>query len=172
LQERYVAERLRRSGQAQLTQAAIDLMRYHFHYAETLLGPETLPAHEGGERDPWRSPWSLAPGVRLVDFSYEILDLLEMGEVDIAQFATLFRPVGSTALFARRGDQAFCESLEEDFVRLLRGCDGRRTPQEILRGTVPSREGVEITEFAVEEGLLVKPASTKGRQKMRKGCVI
>ena len=167
LQQRYVSDKLREIGRTELLQAARDLLRYHFHYAETLLGPET-PAQPGSiRRDPWRSAWQLAPGVRLVDFAYEILDLLEMGEVDIAQFATLFRPVGSTALFARRGDQVLCESLEEDFARLLQGCDGQRTPQEIFGDIISAREGAEIAEFAVAEGLLVEPPSPNRRRGRR-----
>ena len=162
VQQRYVSDKLREIGRTELLQAARDLLRYHFHYAETLLGPETPAQPASTRRDPWRSAWQLAPGIRLVDFAYEILDLLEMGEADIAQFAALFRPVGSTALFARRGEQVLCESLEEDFARLLRGCDGQRTPREIFGDIISAREGAEIAEFAVAEGLLVEPPAENG----------
>lgn len=158
-QERFVADELRACGRPQLISGAVDLLRYHYYYAETLLGAETLPDTLCG-LDPWRSPWRVASTVRLVPFSYEILNLLEMGEVDLLQLTDLFRPVGSVALFLRRGDEVICESLEEDFLTLLRGCDGRRTPEEIFAGSISRAEGEEIAVFAVGEGLLVPAGLT------------
>ena len=102
-----------------------DLLRYHFHYAETLLGVETLPAAPmtWSGIDPWRTPLRRAEGLRLVSFSYEINSLLEMGETNPARIAGLLTSVGSTAVFLRRGNQVFCESLEENFRQFLQGCD-------------------------------------------------
>ena len=125
-----------------LLPAALDLIRYHFHYAETLLGEETLPADR---RRPGGGPLggAVAKGRpdRLVPFTYEVLDLQETGEVDLEEFTALFRPVGSVALFLRRGEQVFCESLEENFLKLLQGCDGRSSPREIFAGSIPRQEG-------------------------------
>jgi radical SAM superfamily enzyme YgiQ (UPF0313 family) len=159
LQERFLVRLLDDLGLADLLPAARDLLRYHFHFAETLLGAEALPAapEDLRGRDLWESAWQTSPAIRLVPFHYEILDLLEMGEPDLEQIEQLFRPVGSMALFLRRGNEVMCESLEEDFLTLLRGSDGRRTPREIFAGTVPRKEGEEIVEFAVAEGLLLPP---------------
>jgi hypothetical protein len=93
--------------------------------------------------------------VRLVHFSYEILDLLEMEDSELEEVALLFRPVGSVAVFLRRGEEVLCESLEEDFLTLLSGCDGRRSPEEIFAGTVIRAEGEEIVRFALAEGFLL-----------------
>jgi radical SAM superfamily enzyme YgiQ (UPF0313 family) len=160
LQEGYLAWLLKRLGRLDLLPAAQDLLRYHFHYAETLLGVETLPATPEALRgvDPWQSPLRLAEGVRLVPFTYEILDLLEMGEAELEEIAGLFRPIGSVAVFLRRGDQVLCESLEEDFLKLLRGADGRRSPAAIFAGTVTRAEGEEIVRFALAEGFLIPAA--------------
>lgn len=157
LQEEYAGHTLGEAGRSDLLPAALDLMRYHFHYAETLLGKETLPAPQAAlpGKNPWQTQWRTAPTLRLVSFAYEILDLLEMGEVDLEEFSTLFRPVGSTAMFLRRGDQVWCESLEEDFLKMLLGCDGSSTPEEIFAGSIPQAQGREIVEFAVHEGLLL-----------------
>ncbi|HEY7744993.1 MAG TPA: radical SAM protein [Desulfuromonadales bacterium] len=105
LQEDYLSHLLRRQRLESLLPAALDLLRYHFHYAETLLGAETLPAPPAtlAGLDPWTTRWQTAPTVRLVRFAYEVLDLLEMGEPDLERFTALFRPVGSMALFVRRG---------------------------------------------------------------------
>jgi radical SAM superfamily enzyme YgiQ (UPF0313 family) len=157
LQEEYVSELLRRQKREKLLPAALDLLRYHFHYAETLLGAETLPApaESLASSDLWSTCWRLASTVRLVRFAYEVIDLLEMGEPDLEQFTELFRPVGSVALFARRGTEVFCESLQEDFLKLLEGSDGSRSPREIFAGSLSRAQGEEVVSFAVAEGLLV-----------------
>lgn len=156
LQESYLGHLFKNLERPDLLPAALDLLRYHFHYAETLLGPETLPSppEELRDLDPWRAPVRLAEGVRLVHFSYEILDLLEMEDPELEEVALIFRPVGSVAVFLRRGEEVLCESLEEDFLKLLSGCDGRRSPEEIFAGTVVRAEGEEIVRFALAEGFL------------------
>ncbi|PLX99595.1 MAG: hypothetical protein C0623_08835 [Desulfuromonas sp.] len=156
MQEGYVQFLLMRNRREALFPAALDLIRYHFHYAETLLEHELLPpAEELASSDCWHQIWVRSPHLRLVPFTYEIVDLLEMEEIDLEEFSELFRPVGSTALFYRRGDDVFCESLEEDFLTLLENCDGARTPEEIFSGAVSQKAGEEIVSFAVAEGLLL-----------------
>lgn len=157
LQEGYLSHLFKKLERPDLLPAALDLLRYHFHYAETLLGPETLPSppEELRNLDPWHAPLRLAEGVRLVHFSYEILDLLEMEDPDLEEFALLFRPVGSVAVYMRRSEEVLCESLEDDFLKLLSGCDGRRSPEEIFAGTVVRVEGEEIVRFALAEGFLL-----------------
>lgn len=164
LQEGYVDHLLRRQRREVLLPAALDLLRYHFHYAETLLGPETLPASPEtlAGLNPWTTRWRTAPTVRLVRFAYEILDLLVMDEPDLERFAVLFRPVGSVALFLRRGVEVACESLQEDFQKLLEGSDGSRSPREIFAGSLGRAQGEEIVSFAVAEGLLEKPVPGPG----------
>lgn len=166
LQEGFARRLLNSRGRPDLVAAALDLIHYHFHYAETLLGGETLPAaaKQLRHRPLWTTPWRLGSGVRLVSFRYEILDLLEMSEVDLEQFASLFRPVGSMAIFLRRGDEVFCESLEEDFLKLLQGSDGKRTPEQIFGGSIGRAEGEEIVEFALAEGFLRPPGGAETGQ--------
>jgi Radical SAM superfamily/Protein of unknown function (DUF4080) len=157
LQESFVQQLLIARQRLDLWPAALDLIRYHYHHAEALLGPETLPViltPEPGEIL-WKTPWRRGRGIRLVPFNYEIIDLLEMEDADLEEFTQLFRPVGSTALFLRRNNEVICESLQEDFYRLLQGCDGQRTPVQIFAGGIDRREAEEILEFAVNEGILV-----------------
>jgi radical SAM superfamily enzyme YgiQ (UPF0313 family) len=157
LQEGYLAFLLNKLKRSDLLPVAQDVLRYHYHYAETLLGVETLPVAPDSLRgvDPWQSPLRVAEGVRLVPFAYEILDLLEMDDADLEQIAALFRPVGSVAVFLRRGGQVLCESLEEDFIKLLKGCDGKQSAEKIFAGSVVRSEGEEIVRFALAEGFLV-----------------
>jgi len=78
-----------------------------------------------------------------------------MEGADLEEFTQMFRPVGSSALFLRRNDEVVCESLQEDFYRLLQGSDGERTPEQIFAGGIDRREAGEILEFAISEGILV-----------------
>ncbi len=156
MQESYIQYLLTQQKRLDLLPAALDLLRYHFHHAETSLGPEVLPAPT--PPDPlksWQRPWRRAPGVRLVPFHYEIVDLLDMEGAELAEIADMLRPVGSVALFIRRGTEVWCESLEEDFLRLLKDSDGRRTPEEIFAGGIETDQGQEMLAFALAEGLLV-----------------
>jgi radical SAM superfamily enzyme YgiQ (UPF0313 family) len=156
LQQDFLSWRLKSSGMHHLTPALMDLLSYHYHYAETLLGEPVVPTEDQIPiRDElWQTCWQTVPQVRLVRFTYEIIDLMEMEDFDLEEFAKLFRPVGSVALFLRRGNEVFCESLTEDFLHLLRHCDGTATPQQIFMGGMPRPAAEELVSFAVAEGLL------------------
>lgn len=157
LQQRFITAQLQQAESSHLLSAALDLLCYHYHYAETLLGEELSPPAPPAQHDLWETPWQLSAQVRLVPFAYEIFDLLAMEGADLLEFSSLFRPVGSVALFMRRGEEVFCESLEEDFLRLLQRSDGSQTPRQIFAGALPRDAGEEMVEFAVMEGLLCRP---------------
>ncbi|MCK4536407.1 MAG: DUF4080 domain-containing protein [Desulfuromonadales bacterium] len=158
LQQDYLQWRLQKNQQAHLVTALLDLLSYHYHYAETLLGypVEAAPGQTLLDNDLWETSWQSSSRIRLVPFTYEIVDLMEMEEIDLNEFTGLFRPVGSVALFFRRDGEVNCESLGEDFLRLLQGSDGSRCPREIFAGTLPRASGEELVSFAVTEGLLQK----------------
>jgi len=152
----YLCQRLRETGQRHLISVFLDLLCYHFHYAETLLGEELLPpaADQTLQANLWEIPWRRSDKCRLVPFAYEILDLLEMEEMHLEEIATLFRPVGSVALFMRRDNEVLCESLSEEMLRLLKHSDGTVSPKNIFAGSLPQATGEELVQFAVSEGLL------------------
>lgn len=153
----YLSHRLRNTGQGHLVSLFLDLLCYHFHYAETLLGEELLPPADDKlpQANLWETPWRRSDRCRLVPFAYEILDLLEMEEMQLAEIASLFRPVGSVALFMRRGNEVFCESLGEEMLRLLKQSNGSLSPKEIFAGSLSQATGKEMVEFAISEGLLL-----------------
>ena len=152
----YLSHRLQSAGQGHLVSIFLDLLCYHFNYAETLLSEELLPIPGEAllEKDAWETPWQRSNKFRLVPFAYEILDLLEMEGMFLEEMTNLFRPVGSVALFMRRDNQVFCESLSEEMLRLLKHSDGKSSPKEIFAGSLPEATGAELVEFAVSEGLL------------------
>ena len=152
----YLSHRLRSAGKGHLVSIFLDLLCYHFNYAETLLGEELLPLASASlqQENAWEIPWQRSDKFRLVPFAYEILDLLEMEGMHLEEMTSLFRPVGSVALFMRRQNQVFCESLGEEMLQLLKQSDGRSSPKEIFAGSLPEATGAELVEFAVSEGLL------------------
>ena len=152
----YLSHRLQSAGQGHLVSIFLDLLCYHFNYAETLLSEELLPISGEAplEKNAWETPWQRSNKFRLVPFAYEILDLLEMEGMYLEEMTNLFRPVGSVALFMRRDNQVFCESLGEEMLQLLRQSDGRLSPREIFAGSVSQATGEELVQFAVSEGLL------------------
>ncbi len=157
--QNYLCRRLKESGQEHLSSLFLDLLCYHFHYAETLLGEELSPLSDGQllKADLWEIPWQRTSKYRLVPFAYEILDFMEMEGVQFEELANLFRPVGSVALFMRRDNEVICESLGEDLLRLLQQSNGTLTPREIFAGSLSRTTGMELVEFAVSEGLLQTP---------------
>lgn len=164
LQQGYLTWKLKQAGKERLVTAVLDLLCYHYHYAETLLGEELGPSLERpAEEDLWGTLWQRVTQLRMVPFAYEILDLLEMEELELEEFTDLFRPVGSTALFVRREGEVICESLGEDLLRLLRESNGQRSPAQIFAGSVAEATGRELVSFAVGEGLLVRSPASETR---------
>ena len=154
LQQAFLHTELQRQGKSFLQQLVSDLIRYHYHYAETLLGPELFPQEEFiTEADPWRQRWRLADQLRLVDFNYELDELMAMGGMDLKKIHKTLGKGGSTGIFLRRGQEVVCESLQDAFCKLLKGSNGKTTPAEIL-SDCNFDEGMELLEFAISEGLL------------------
>jgi len=156
LQQAFARRLLEEAGRPQLVLAMTDLIRFHYHYAESVLGPETPPATAPLPQNWQELSMRLTAGVRLVDFSYEIQDLLDMeGEgLDLEVFADLFRPVGSTALFLRRGGEVACESLSDDFTLLLNSCRSSVPVARLVGESQARDEALELLTLAWEEGLI------------------
>ncbi len=139
-------------------QAVLDQVDYHYHYAAALMAPQPeLPTDRELERsDLLAKPFALAPGTRLARFNYEIIDLLESGEVDLQQFVECFSPADSWAVIYPRGGEVFTESVAEPYFRLLERLDGRtpaREPAASLK--IPAAEAASFLEFAAAEGIVV-----------------
>lgn len=152
----YLCKKLEETGQDHLVSVFLDLLCYHFHYAETLLGEELPPPMDETflQMDLWETPLLRSDKCRLVPFAYEILNLLEMEEMQLDELASLFRPVGSVALFMRRDNEVFCESLSDEMLRLLKHSNGNISPKDIFAGSLSRATGVELVQFAASEGLL------------------
>lgn len=144
-----------------LIPVALDLIRFHTHWADTLLGCETLPCQSpltAEKNDLLECCWCLAPSLRIEPFHYDVEEIGMLGDVDLVEFVELTEPVGSTGLFLRRGEEVYCESIDDVFAALLVQSDGETTPAQIL---APFSEALTVEDcadlvyFAVNEGLLV-----------------
>lgn len=146
---------------SRLQPAVLDLVDFHYNYAAALLAPQPeIPTdRELAQTDLLAQPLVLAPGSRLVRFSYEIFDILEAGEIDLKEFTACFSPAGSCAVIYPRAGEVFTESLIEPYFRLLERLDGATPTGEIAAGlAIPAPEASSFLEFAAAEGIIQWPA--------------
>lgn len=145
---------------------ALDLVDYHYHFAVALLAPQPdLPTdRELAQTDLLAARFTLAPGARLAAFNYEIFDLLEAGEVELAEFVACFDRGGSWAVIYPRGGEVFTESLIEPFYLLLARLDGETPAADLAAALeITADEAVSFLEFAVAEGIAVTSEGGVGR---------
>ncbi len=163
LQRRFLESCFHEQGKKRLLPLALDLVDYHHYYAAALLAvpPELPDSDELSQRELAGARFIMAGSTRMARFSYEIVDILECGEVELSEFVRNFRKVGSCAVIYPRGGEVMTESLAEPFCRLLERLDGRTTVGEILGKLAMDREeALSFLEFAVAEGIVVTAEST------------
>jgi hypothetical protein len=135
----------------------LDLTDYHYHYAVVLMTPpERTAIHLPDTAELLETPLRLAVSARLVEFHYEILDILEAGEPDIHRLADSLLPCESFAVIYPGPEGVCTESLAEPYFRLLERLDGRTLPGRI--GTelaIPAEEARELLAFALSEGIVL-----------------
>lgn len=158
MQREFLDRIFRRRKRTALLPLALDLVDYHFYFAAALLAPPpSLPTdRELAGRDLLETVFSLAPTARLARFSYEIVDILEAGEVDLASFRDCFTPAGSWAVIYPRGGDVYTEPLLESYAKFLQGLDGTgRAGTAASRAGLGRAEASEFLDFAAAEGIVV-----------------
>lgn len=130
----------------------LDTLKYHYHYAEALVGAEALPNRSA---QPKSTRIQRAPGVQLIRFEHEILGTLESEEIDLARWQRRLDQGPSYGLMARRGNQVLVEELTTEFYQLLDRAT-RITPKTELVAGMPASLARELFDFAWQEGLLVE----------------
>lgn len=141
-----------------LLAAALDVVDYHYHYGCAVVSvPPILPSRrELTCVNVLQRPLSLPGSTRLARFHYEIQELLESGEPDLARINALLRPVGSFAAIYPRKGEIVTEALAEPYYRLLQGLDGVKPASKIAACLGMSRQDArEFLAFAAEEGIVV-----------------
>lgn len=163
LQQSFIEVLFHQQQAENLLPIGLDLIRFHTHWADTLLGDETLPCSPiiGGNIQLLERCWCMAPSIRIESFHYDVEEISVLGDVDLVEFTELSEPNGSTGLFLRRGEQVFCESIDEVFAALLVQSDGKTTPAQILAPfsmALTAQDCADLVCFAVTEGLLIPAA--------------
>jgi radical SAM superfamily enzyme YgiQ (UPF0313 family) len=157
LQRSFLSRIFADQGLRRLLPAALDLVDYHYHYAAALLAPAPeLPTDRSlAGMNILDQVLCLAPSVRLARFSYEINDLLEVGDVDLREICACFSPNPSWAVIYPRGNDIFTESLLEPYFLLLEGLDGScRAGDVASRLGLSGEEVAEFLDFAAAEGIV------------------
>ena len=157
LQREFLGELFRERKKARLLPLALDLADYHHHYACALLASPAAPptARQLRKLDLLKSPLSLSPCAALARFSYEILDILEAGDLELPDFASRFKPAGSYAIIYPAAGEVCTESVSLAYFQLLQALDGKR-PARAICGEIglPAEEALAFLEFAVSEGVV------------------
>jgi hypothetical protein len=146
---------------AKLLPIALDLADYHHHYATALMATATtpLPRRELRRLDPLKRPLVLSASTTLARFHYEVLEILDSGEPDLAEFTACFKPTGSFAVIYPSHGEVCTESVSSPYFELLQALDGRRSALALCRAVqLPEEEAREFLEFALAEGI-VEPAA-------------
>ncbi|WP_243374929.1 radical SAM protein [Geotalea sp. SG265] len=157
LQRRFLHELFTEKNRQKLVPLVHDLVDYHYYYAAALLSPlPDLPTDRELERtDLLRQPLVLSSSAILARFNYEIIDILEAGEVNLREFAGCFKPCGSFAVIYPRGDDVFTESLIEPYYLLLQHLGSGKPAGDILPlPGLDAEEAISFLEFAAAEGIV------------------
>lgn len=159
LQFKFVDHYLHQTGRDNLLPAINDQILFHSVWADTLLGEEILPSNSLAESESWSDIcWQLSPAVTIANFNYDVQDYYLASEIDLVERAEFYTIENSVGLFARRGEEVICVSIDSVLAALLRCCDGRLTMRQIVAGqqlTVDEAMLQELLGFAVTEGVLI-----------------
>ena len=160
LQRDFLCEIFAKRKKERLLPLALDLADYHHLYARALLAAPTAPpsARALQKADLWRRPLTLSPSATLAHFSYEILDILEAGDVELAAFASCFRPAASYAIIYPAAGEVCTESVSKPYYQLLLALDGKLSAQTLCaKLSLPRAEALPFLEFVASEAVVILP---------------
>jgi len=158
LQRDFLNEIFRERKKPKLLPLALDLAQYHHLYARALLAtPPAAPSdRELKKIDLLQRPLSLAPSATLAHFSYEILDILEAGDLELSAFSSCFKAVPSCAVIYPAGGEVCTESLSKAYFELLGALDGKTSAQALCRRIALSgADARDFLGFAASEGIVI-----------------
>ncbi|WP_129125246.1 B12-binding domain-containing radical SAM protein [Geomonas oryzae] len=136
---------------------ALDLADYHHHYATALMAAPPKPPSAKRLRglDPLREALELSASTTLARFNYEVLEILDAGEPDLADFASCFQATGSYAVIYPAHGEVCTESVSPAYFELLQALDGKKSARQLCREVrLSEAEGREFLEFAIAEGIV------------------
>ncbi len=160
LQQEFLTDLFTEKKQQKLLPAALDCAAYHYHYGVALMAvpPQPPTDRELDRLNLLELPLQRASSVSLATFNYEILDLLESGEPDLAWITKHLSACGSwAAIYPARGEVC-TESLIKPYYRLLEELDGLRSAGQVASSlAIRPDDAEEFLAFAVAEGIVTGP---------------
>ena len=148
-------------GLENLVPAALDIMLYHYLYAETILAPSLVPLslQDSNTAQDHSGTWALAGGVRMGQFSYPADIFHSAGVEDLVEFVFLNTPEPCGALFYRNPDgEVECKMVPVDVIELFRSCVGATQLPARFGHLDPVRTAAWLRD-AVESGILFQLSS-------------
>ena len=157
LQRRFLTSLCAQRKAQKLLPAALDCVDYHYAYGVALMAVPPIPPEDEEllTLDLLKMPLKLASSVTLLPFHYEILDILDSGEPDLAWISKQLQQTGSWAAIYPAHGEVCTESLIKPYYRLLEELDGTRSAGTIAKQLrIPAADALEFLQFAVAEGMV------------------
>jgi len=162
MQRCFVPQLFAKHGVEHLSALALDIIDLHSCWSDTMIGAETVPNSQQtaqlDAQDLLNQPWQMANTVTIKQFTYPVDELSTIEDIDLIELYETLQPHASTGLFLRRGEEVFCESIDDIFATLLSASTGNKTPKQIFApfsAALSQQECLELLKFGLEEGLLV-----------------
>lgn len=157
LQRRFLTDLFDQRKAQKLLPAALDCVDYHYAYGVALMAVPPIPPddHQLLQLDLMAMQLKRADSLTLLPFHYEILDILDSGEPDLAWISKQLPKTGSWAAIYPAHGEVCTESLIKPYYRLLEELDGTRTAGAIAKQLrIPVADALEFLQFAMAEGLI------------------
>lgn len=141
-----------------LLPAALDCVDYHYAYGVALMAVPPQPPDDAELQrlDLMSLPLQRSSSLTLLPFHYEIVDVLESGEPDLAWMTKHLKPAGSWAAIYPAHGEVCTESLIKPYYRLLEGLDGNQPSGQVAaKLKIPADDASEFLQFALAEGMVV-----------------
>jgi radical SAM superfamily enzyme YgiQ (UPF0313 family) len=157
LQRRFLTALCEQRKAQKLLPAALDCVDYHYAYGVALMAVPPIPPDDESllRLDLLKMKLTRAASLTLLLFNYEILDILDSGEPDLAWISKQLKQAGSWAAIYPAHGEVCTESLIKPYYRLLEELDGNRTAAVIAKQLwIPAADALEFLQFAVAEGMV------------------
>ncbi|MFN2257460.1 MAG: DUF4080 domain-containing protein, partial [Desulfuromonadaceae bacterium] len=161
LQLEFIRTYFSQLGLENLVPAALDIMHYHYLYAETILGPPLFPvsSQDNNDTQDGSGSWALAEGVRMGKFAYPVEKYHNAGVDDLVEFVYLNAQEDCGALFHRGPHGVCCKEVPVDVVELFRSCVGASQLPAQFGCLDPAQTGKWLRDAVAKGSLFQRPSS-------------
>jgi len=155
-QRRFLSDIFPRQNVAKLLPMALDLVDYNYYHAAIVQSPPPrIPkARDLAKIDALRTPLQRSDSARFATFHYDIEELLQLGEPQLA--AVRLKAVGSFAVLYSAHGAVCTEVLPQTYFQLLAELDGYRPVEKLAAPLgISSNEARKFLKIALQEGIVV-----------------